>query len=66
MVCSSEAKDLAAICDRVLVLRDGAVAAVLHDRSLAEQRIISESVASSHRAAGTDDGKGTQHVAELT
>ena len=42
VVCSNEAKELAAICDRVVVLRDGAVAAVLHDRSLTEQRIISE------------------------
>jgi len=64
VVCSSEAKDLAAICDRVLVLREGAVAAELHDRSLTEQRIISESVAVSHPGAGTD-GKG-KHVAELT
>jgi ribose transport system ATP-binding protein len=66
VVCSSEAKDLAAICDRVLVLRDGAVAAVLHDRSLTEQRIISESVAVTQHGAGTDDGKGKPHVAELT
>jgi ABC-type sugar transport system ATPase subunit len=43
VVCSNEAKELAAICDRVVVLRDGEVAAVLHDRSLTEQRIISES-----------------------
>jgi ABC-type sugar transport system ATPase subunit len=42
LVCSNEAKELAEICDRVLVLRDGAIAAVLHDRSLTEQRIISE------------------------
>lgn len=42
VVCSNEAKELAAICDRVIVLRDGAVAVVLHDRSLTEQRIISE------------------------
>jgi ribose transport system ATP-binding protein len=44
VVCSNEAKDLAAICDRVIVLHDGAIAAVLHDRSLTEQRIVSECI----------------------
>jgi ribose transport system ATP-binding protein len=44
LVCSNEAKDLAAICDRVIVLRDGAVASVLSDRALTEERIISDSV----------------------
>jgi ribose transport system ATP-binding protein len=65
IVCSSEAKDLAAICDRVLVLRDGAVAAVLHDQTLTEQRIISESVAVGGRAPTTTPEKGSDHVTEL-
>jgi ribose transport system ATP-binding protein len=44
LVCSNEAKDLAAVCDRVIVLRDGEVASVLGDRTLTEERIISDTV----------------------
>jgi ABC-type sugar transport system ATPase subunit len=64
VVCSSEAKDLAAICDRVLVLRDGAIAAVLHDRSLTEQRIVSESVAVSRPSGPAAGEEGSEHVIE--
>ena len=64
VVCSAEAKDLAAICDRVLVLREGAVAAELRDQSLTEQRIISESVAAGRPAGAAE--KGSEHVVELT
>jgi ribose transport system ATP-binding protein len=44
LVCSSEAKDLAATCDRVLVLCDGRLTAELHGRSLTEQEIVRESL----------------------
>ncbi len=40
LICSSEAKDLASICDRVLVLRHGSVVAELSDDALTEERIV--------------------------
>jgi ribose transport system ATP-binding protein len=44
VVCSNEAKDLSAVCDRVLVLRDGTLVADLHGAALTEERIVSESL----------------------
>jgi ribose transport system ATP-binding protein len=50
LVCSSEAKDLAAICDRVLVLNHGAIAADLRGEALIEDRIVAAMLAgSAHR-----------------
>lgn len=40
VMCSSEAKDLAAICDRVLVMRGGTAVADLRGESLSEERIV--------------------------
>ncbi|GGA64861.1 sugar ABC transporter ATP-binding protein [Pseudoclavibacter endophyticus] len=42
VVCSSDAKELSKICDRVVVLRDGHVAAELPRDELSEARIIAE------------------------
>jgi ribose transport system ATP-binding protein len=44
LMCSSEAKDLAEVCDRVLVLCDGDVAADLSDAALTEQRIVASTL----------------------
>jgi ribose transport system ATP-binding protein len=44
LMCSSEAKDLAEVCDRVLVLCDGDVVADLSDAALTEQRITASTL----------------------
>lgn len=56
VVCSSEAKDLAAICDRVIVLADGIPVAELHGQSLTEQRIVSASVGAHSPEPSTNGG----------
>ncbi len=47
IICTSESKPLAALCDRVIVLRDGEVAAVLEGPRLTDEAIVTESVSSS-------------------
>jgi ABC-type sugar transport system ATPase subunit len=42
LVCSSEAKELVRLCDRVLVLRNGRVAAELSGERLTETRLVME------------------------
>lgn len=42
LVCSSDAKELLRLCDRVLVLRDGRVAAELKGETLTEHRLVLE------------------------
>ena len=42
LVCSSEAKELVRLCDRVLVLRNGVVAAELSGDQLTETRLVME------------------------
>ena len=42
LVCSSEAKELVRLCDRVLVLRDGRIAAELAGDELTETRLVME------------------------
>lgn len=44
IVCSSEAKPLAVICDRVIVLRDGRVAAELEGEPLSAEAIVHHSI----------------------
>jgi len=44
LMCSSEAKDLAAICDHVIVLRHGAAVADLRGDVLTEERIVAAMV----------------------
>lgn len=54
---SVEAEDLANLCDRVVVLRDGAVASVLSGDALSAQRITEESIS-------THGGRGSGAVAD--
>lgn len=42
LICSSDTKELVALCDRVLVLRDGAVAAEIDAAALTEARLVRE------------------------
>ena len=49
IVCSNDAAELVAICDRVLVLRDGRVAATLAGADLSEERIAAEVLRSERR-----------------
>jgi ribose transport system ATP-binding protein len=50
LVASSDAEELVHVCDRVLVLRAGMVAAELAGPSLTEQRLVAETLgATSHR-----------------
>lgn len=44
IVCSSDAKELATICDRVLVIDDGVLCAELRGEGISEQRIIRAAV----------------------
>jgi ribose transport system ATP-binding protein len=44
LVASSDDKDLALLCDRVLVLRDGRIATELHGPALHEERLVHESL----------------------
>jgi ABC-type sugar transport system ATPase subunit len=52
LVCSSDTKELASICDRVFVLRDGAVVADVDRRDLSEHRLVHET---SQVRSNTDD-----------
>ena len=45
VMCSSEAEDLAAVCDRVLVLSDGDLVADLSGESLSEHQIVAGTLA---------------------
>jgi ribose transport system ATP-binding protein len=51
LICSSEAKDLASVCDRVLVLRHGSVVSQLSGAALSEQRIVAAMLATSDNRA---------------
>jgi ribose transport system ATP-binding protein len=52
LVASSDAEELAHLCDRVLVMRSGSVAVDLRGAALSEERIIAETLgATSHRKA---------------
>jgi ribose transport system ATP-binding protein len=44
VICSSDAEELALVCDRVLVLREGRVVAELENESLTEEDIVSHCV----------------------
>jgi ABC-type sugar transport system ATPase subunit len=56
IVCSSEAKELAAVCDRVLIIADGEVVAELHGDSLDDTAIVRESVRVREGQAATGRG----------
>ncbi|HEX6025603.1 MAG TPA: sugar ABC transporter ATP-binding protein [Solirubrobacter sp.] len=51
LISSSDAKELALICDRVLVLRDGALAAEVNKPDLSEARLVSAAL------GGADGGR---------
>ncbi|MDR5698688.1 sugar ABC transporter ATP-binding protein [Agromyces aerolatus] len=57
LVCSSEAKELVRLCDRVLVLRDGRVVVELSGEQLTEARLVLEGHGlSEHADASADRG----------
>ena len=55
VMCSSEAKDLAAVCDRVLVLNHGKVVADLSGESLTERQIVAVSLTGTTNHEKSDD-----------
>ncbi|HWL02219.1 MAG TPA: sugar ABC transporter ATP-binding protein [Microbacteriaceae bacterium] len=57
LVCSSEAKELVRLCDRVLVLRDGRVSVELSGEDLTETRLVLEGygLADDHVAGGSEE-----------
>ena len=55
LVCSSDAKELALICDRVLVMRDGKVVAEMRRSELSEASLVSAGLG----RAGPDNGGGS-------
>ena len=57
LVCSSEAKELVRLCDRVLVLRDGRVAADLHGEDLTETRLVLEGYGLAEGHHGESEGE---------
>jgi len=59
VVCSSEAKELVRLCDRVLVLRDGRVSAELSGEELTETRLVLEGygLADDDHVAGGSEGQ---------
>jgi ribose transport system ATP-binding protein len=64
LVSSSDTAELAALCDRVIVLRDGAVAAQLEPPDLTEARLVHESQlpAAPLPASAADAKAGATHV----
>lgn len=50
LVASSESKELAEICDRVLVMRDGVIATELEGDDVTEARLVEESVGLTNRS----------------
>ncbi|HET9103928.1 MAG TPA: sugar ABC transporter ATP-binding protein [Solirubrobacteraceae bacterium] len=49
VISSADAKELALICDRVLVMRDGELVAEVHKPQLSEARLVSEALGSRRR-----------------
>ena len=53
LLTSSDAEELVHMCDRVLVLRGGTVAAELHGAELTEERVVTEMLGSTSNRKGT-------------
>ena len=53
LMASSDTSELASVCDRVLVMRDGAVSAEVKGGELTEERLVLESLALSQTTAST-------------
>mgnify|MGYP001097381620 CR=1 FL=1 len=60
VVCSSEAKELVRLCDRVLVLRNGVVAAELSGEELTETRLVLEGYGLADGDDAVDGSEGQQ------
>ena len=56
MICSSDVKELAMICDRVIVMRDGEVVAELPRSELSEAALVSAGLGSGARNGGSSPG----------
>ena len=56
LLCSSDAKELVSLCDRVLVLRDGRVISEVPRESLTEERLVRDE--RELQPAGRDVGAG--------
>jgi ABC-type sugar transport system ATPase subunit len=57
VVCSSDSKELVALCDRVLVLEQGRLASEIPRRLLSEERLVREQL-----GLGSADGAGGHHA----
>jgi ribose transport system ATP-binding protein len=55
LICSSDTKELALVCDRVLVMRDGEVVAEVARQELSEARLVREGL-------GTAANGGARHI----
>ncbi len=60
IVCSSDDEELALLCDRVLVLRDGSIAAALEGDDLVTDRLVAAAI-----GHGTDDVPSTPSAAPI-
>ena len=56
LVASSDAKELALICDRVLVIRDGEIAAEVRREDLSEAALVRAGLGRRHTDRGKDNG----------
>ena len=61
VVASSDTKELAQICDRVLVMREGVVGAELSGADISETALISAVIDESFKARGDDIGTPPRH-----
>jgi ribose transport system ATP-binding protein len=53
LICSSDAKELALICDRVVVMRDGAAVAELKRAELSEAEMVRAGLGASNKEVST-------------
>ena len=65
IVCSSEAAELEVLCDRVLVFRDGHIAAELVGGAVTEDLIVRESLGSSRSLVQADTAQSDHATAEV-
>jgi ribose transport system ATP-binding protein len=52
LITSTDVEEVCSICDRVMVMREGRVAAVLHGDDRTEERVLAESMRTSRRERG--------------
>ena len=63
LVCSSDAEELALICDRVLVMSDGVLVSELERRELSEARLIRAGIG---RVGASTSGTAAQCDTEVS